>query len=168
MRALGAQLLKGDRLARLVGEARSSPRVSKQMIQTVAQHYRQHVKDDLTIAGRTELLELPAAAFHLLVVLLNLRTLFVVTHDPRRAQLLISCHQDDMVGSLFLRMPKANHTGVQGHLTLWPHMFHATHPGNTLLSPGGMRVPFVCHLGELNGLLCRQHVGFEWYDHIDL
>src|SRR5215510_13651972 len=106
MRALGAQLLKGNRLARLVGEARSSLRVRKQMIQTVAPYDRLHVKDDLTIAGCTELLELPSAALHLLVVLLNLRTLFVVAHDPRRTQLLIGGHQDDRVGPLFLRIPK--------------------------------------------------------------
>ncbi len=49
MRALGAQLLKGDRLARLVGESCPSLRVGKQMIQTVAQYYRQYVKDDLTL-----------------------------------------------------------------------------------------------------------------------
>ena len=50
MRALGAQLLKGQRLPRLVGKARPPLRVGKQMIQTVAQHDRQHIKDDLTIA----------------------------------------------------------------------------------------------------------------------
>ena len=51
MRALGTQLLKGDRLARLVGKSCPSLRVGKQMIQTVAQNHRQHIKDDLTIAG---------------------------------------------------------------------------------------------------------------------
>ncbi len=49
MRALDAQLLKGDRLVRLVGEACACLCVSKQMIQTVAQYYRQYVKDDLTL-----------------------------------------------------------------------------------------------------------------------
>src|SRR5215470_15693005 len=116
----------------------------------------------------TKLLELPAAAFQRLIVLLNLGTLFIVAHDPRRVQLLIGGHQDDMVGPLFLRIPKANHTSIQGYLTLWPHMFHTAYPGNTLLSPGGMRVPSVRHRGELNGLLRRQHVGFERYDDIDL
>src|SRR5712691_7275413 len=49
-RALGAQLLESDRLARLVGKPRSCLRVDKQMIETIAQHHRQHIKDDLTIA----------------------------------------------------------------------------------------------------------------------
>src|SRR5262249_3706763 len=49
MRALGAQLLKGKRLTRLVGKAHPPLRVGKQMIETVAQHHRQHIKDDLTI-----------------------------------------------------------------------------------------------------------------------
>jgi len=52
----------------------------------------------------------------------GLALLKAIRADPRRAQILIGCHQDDMVGPLFLRIPKANHTGVQGHLTLWPHM----------------------------------------------
>src|SRR5262249_10942365 len=61
------------------------------------QHHRQYIKDDLTVARGAELLELPTTTFHLLVVLLNLGTLFVVAHDPRRAQLLIGCDQNDMV-----------------------------------------------------------------------
>ena len=50
MRALGAQLLKGKGLARLVGK--SCPRlcVGKQMIETVAQHHGQHIKHNLTLA----------------------------------------------------------------------------------------------------------------------
>src|SRR5215813_1283419 len=64
MRALGAQLLKGQRLPRLVGKSRSPLRVGKQMVQAVAQHHRQHIKDDLTIARGTELLQLPAATLH--------------------------------------------------------------------------------------------------------
>jgi hypothetical protein len=50
MRALGAQLLKGQRLTRLVGKACPPLRVGKQMLETVAQHYRQYIKDDRTIA----------------------------------------------------------------------------------------------------------------------
>src|SRR5262245_2511659 len=103
------------------------------MIETVAQHHRQYIKDDLTIARGTELLELPAATFHLLVVLLNLGTPFIVAHDPRRAQLLFGGDQNDMVSPLLLLIPEANHTGIQGHMTLWPHMFDAAHPGNVLL-----------------------------------
>src|SRR5262245_40662177 len=105
------------------------------MIETVAQYHRQHIKDDLTIARGTELLELPATTFPLLVVLLNLGTLFVVAHDPRSAQLLIGCDQNDIVSPLFLLIPEANHTSVQGDVTLWPHMFDAAHPGNVLLGP---------------------------------
>src|SRR6266496_2653877 len=41
MCALGAQLLEGDRLARLVGKSSPRLRVGKQMIQTVAQHHSQ-------------------------------------------------------------------------------------------------------------------------------
>ena len=51
MVAVGAELLKGDSLARLVGKARPCLRVRKQIIQTVAQHDRQDIKHDLTIAG---------------------------------------------------------------------------------------------------------------------
>src|SRR6516162_5845529 len=76
MGALGAQLLKGNRLARLVGKASSRLCVGKQMIQTVAQDHRQYINDDLALARRTELLELPAATLQLFVVLLNLRALF--------------------------------------------------------------------------------------------
>ena len=47
---MGAQLLKGQRLMRLVGKSYPPLRVGKQMIETVAQHYRQYIKDDLTIA----------------------------------------------------------------------------------------------------------------------
>src|SRR5215468_2821404 len=50
MCALGAQLLKGNRLARLVGKASARLCVGKQMIQTVAQYHRQYIKDDLAIA----------------------------------------------------------------------------------------------------------------------
>ena len=46
-------------------------------------------------------------------------------------------------------------------------MLHAAHQGNTLLAPGGMRLPLVRHLGQGNGLLRRQHVGFERDDDID-
>jgi hypothetical protein len=84
MRALGTQLLKGKRLTRLVGESSASLRVGKQMIQTVVQHDGQHIKDDRTIARGTELLQLPAATFHLCIVLRDLGTLFIVAHDPRR------------------------------------------------------------------------------------
>jgi hypothetical protein len=50
MRALGAQLLKGNGLARLVGKASPRLRVGKQMIETVAQHHGQHMKHNLAIA----------------------------------------------------------------------------------------------------------------------
>jgi hypothetical protein len=86
MRPLGAQLRKGKRLARLVGKSSPRLRVAKQMIQTVASHHGQHIKDDRTMAGRTELLELPAATFHLFIVLLDLRTLFLMAYDPRRIE----------------------------------------------------------------------------------
>ena len=36
MRALGPQLLKGERLARLVGKSNARPYVGKQMIKTIA------------------------------------------------------------------------------------------------------------------------------------
>ena len=51
MRALGAQLFKGDRLARLVGKSPPRLRVGKQMVETVTQHDRSYIKDDLTITG---------------------------------------------------------------------------------------------------------------------
>ncbi len=50
MRALSAQLLQGDGLARLGGKASTGPRVGKQMIETVAQHHGQHIKHNLTLA----------------------------------------------------------------------------------------------------------------------
>ena len=43
MRALGAELLEGDRLACLVGKAYRFLGVGKQMIETVAQHHSQHI-----------------------------------------------------------------------------------------------------------------------------
>ena len=51
MRTMSAELRKGDSLARLVGKAHPCARVSKQMRQTAAQHDRQDIKHDLTIAG---------------------------------------------------------------------------------------------------------------------
>src|SRR6516165_8779408 len=120
MRALGAQLLKGQRLTRLVSKARPPLRVGKQMIEAVAQHHRQHIKDDLTLARGTELLELPATTFHLLIVLLDLGTLFIVAYEPRYIQLQISRHQNDIICPLFLCIPEANHTGVQWYLTRGP------------------------------------------------
>src|SRR6266568_67840 len=167
MRAWGAQLLKGNRLARLVGTARSRLCVGKHMIQTVAQDHCQYIKDDLALARCTELLELPAATLQLFVVLLNLRALCVVTHDPRRAPAQISGHQDDRIGPLFLLIPEPNHTGVQRHLTLCPHMLNPAHQGNALLGPGGMALPPVCHVGQLYGLLRCEHVRFERHDDID-
>ena len=50
MRTLGAQLVKGHGLARLVGKSSPGLGVGKQMIPTVAQHDRQDIKDDLTVA----------------------------------------------------------------------------------------------------------------------
>ena len=44
MRALGAQLVKGHGLARLVGKSSPGLGVGKQMIQTVAQHDRRDIK----------------------------------------------------------------------------------------------------------------------------
>src|SRR5262245_19756860 len=139
MRALGPPLLKGQRLTRLVGKASASLRVGKQMIPTVAQHDCQPRKDDLTITRCTELLQLPAATLHLFIVLLDLGTLFIVAHDPRCVQFESGRDQDDMIRPLFLLMPKANHTGMQRHLTLGPHMLYAAHQGNRLGGPGGMR-----------------------------
>src|SRR4029434_6951363 len=55
-------------------------------------------KDNLAIARCTELLELPTAAFHLLIVLLNFGTFFVMTHDPRGVELPVCRDPDDMVG----------------------------------------------------------------------
>src|SRR5262245_23377169 len=138
------------------------------MIQTVAHHHRQYIKYDLTVARGAELLELPTTTFHLLVVLLNLGTLFVVAHDPRRAQLLIGCPQNDMVSLFFLLIPETNQTGVQSQVTPGPHTYDARHPGNLLSDPGGMHSPPVLHLGELNSVLRREHVGFERHDDIDL
>src|SRR5262245_13440404 len=44
MRALGTQLLKGERLARLVGKSRTCLCVGKQMIQTRASHHCEYIK----------------------------------------------------------------------------------------------------------------------------
>src|SRR5882762_5293310 len=132
MCTLGTQLLKGKSLACLVGKSRTGLRIGKQMIEAITQYHCQHIKDNLAIACGTELLELPASTFHLLIVLLNLGTLFVMPHNPRGAQSLIRCDQDDIIGPLLLAIPKANHAGVQRHLTLRPHMLNAVHPGNAL------------------------------------
>src|SRR4029453_18778842 len=74
-------------------------------------------------------LYLPTATFHLLLVLLDPRALFIVAHDPRCVQLQIGRDQDDMISTLFLLMPEANHTGVQGHGPLGPHMLNAAFRG---------------------------------------
>src|SRR5215510_14530489 len=67
----------------------------------------------------------------------------------------------------FLLMPEPNHTSVQRHLTLCPHMLHTAHQGNALRGPGGMAFPPVCHCGYLYSLLCCEHVRFERHDDID-
>ena len=51
MCAVGTELFEGDCLACLVGKAHPCLCVRKQMIQTLAQHDRQDIKHDLTIAG---------------------------------------------------------------------------------------------------------------------
>src|SRR5207245_6647844 len=82
--------------------------------------------------------------------------------------LQISRHQDDMIEPSLFLMPEANHTGVERHVTLWPHMLHAPHPGNSLLGSGRMRIPLVGQFGQSNGLLCRQHVRFERDDDLGM
>src|SRR5262245_40869235 len=72
-----------------------------------------------------------------------------------------------MIDALFLLVPVADDTGVEGHCTLGPHMLHTTYEGNGLIGPSGMRLPLVGHLGQGNGLLRRQHVGFERDDDIN-
>src|SRR5262249_56653404 len=96
---------------------------------------------------------------HLFIVLLDLGTLFIVAHDPWCVQFESGRDQDDMIRTLFLLMPKANHPGMQRHLTLGPHMLYAAPQGNRLCGPGAMRLPLVGHLGQLHGLLRRQHIG---------
>src|SRR4029434_4869286 len=54
MRASAASLVKGKGLTRLVRKTGPGLGVGKQMIETVAQHHRQHIKDDRTIARGTE------------------------------------------------------------------------------------------------------------------
>jgi hypothetical protein len=73
-----------------------------------------------------------------------------------------------MISPLFLRIPEPNYTGIQRHRTLGPHVLNAAHPGNGLIRPGRMCLPLARHLGQLNRLLRRQHVGFERDDDIDL
>ena len=85
----------------------------------------------------------------------------MVAHDPRRAELQRRRHQDDMLDPWLLLLPEANHTGGEGHVTLWPPMLHAAHPGPGRLSPGGMCVPRVCQCGQCQGRLRRPHVRFE-------
>jgi hypothetical protein len=46
-------------------------------------------------------------------------------------------------------------------------MLHAAHQRNGLRSPGGMRLPLVGHRRPLDGLLRRQHIGFEREHDID-
>jgi len=47
-------------------------------------------------------------------------------------------------------------------------MLNAVHPGNALIGSGGVRLPLGCHLGQLDRLLRRSHIGFERGDHLDL
>ena len=81
-RALGAQLFKGHRLARLIGKSPPCLRVGQPMVETVAQHDCQDLKAALTRARCTALVQRPAATFPLLRVLLDLGTFCVVTHHP--------------------------------------------------------------------------------------
>src|SRR6266446_819263 len=135
MRALGTQLLKGKGLARLVSKACPGRRVSKEMIQAIASYHRQDIKDHLAIARRTQLLELPTTAFHLLIVLLNFGTFFIMTHNPRGVELTICRNQDDMVCLLFPLIPELNHTGIQRHRTFAPHMLHTAYQRYALRGP---------------------------------
>src|SRR6266446_9302164 len=56
MGPLATELLQGYRLARLVGKACPRMRITKEMIQTIAQQYTQKIKHNLTIACGRELL----------------------------------------------------------------------------------------------------------------
>ena len=82
MRASTTHLFKRQRLTRLGGETSSSLRVGKEMRQAVAQDHRRKIKHDRTVVRGTQLLELPPTTFHVLIVLFNLWTLFLVAHDP--------------------------------------------------------------------------------------
>src|SRR5215510_10741985 len=133
MRSAAAQLFKGQRLTGLVRETGSRLRVGKQMIQAVAQDHRRKIKHDLTVARCTQLLELPPATFHLLIILFNLWTLFVVTHDPWPVETWICGHQDDVIHSVLLPVPIANHTGIEGNVTLLPQVLNPLDKGDALV-----------------------------------
>ena len=45
--------------------------------------------------------------------------------DSGAREALIRGHQNDRVQSLLFPIPIANHTGIEGHVTPLPHVFHA-------------------------------------------
>ena len=49
MGAAATQLVKRQCLSRFVGKSAAGPRVSKHMVQAIAQHDRQHLEHDLTV-----------------------------------------------------------------------------------------------------------------------
>ena len=133
MRPAATKLFKGKRLTCLVSKTCTGPGVAKEMVKAIAQDHSENVKHDFTVPCLTELLELPPATFHLLIILLNLRTLFVVAYDLWPFETLIGRHQDHVVQGLLFPVPIANHAGIERHVTPIPHVINACDKGNVLL-----------------------------------
>jgi len=128
-----APLCKGKRLPRLVRQTAPSLRVAKQMIQALAQDHRRNIQHDRTVARCTQFFALPAATLHVLIILFNLWTLFVVAHDPWPREPLICGHQDHRVQDGLLPVPRAHHTGMERHVTRIPHVLNAFDTGDVLV-----------------------------------
>ena len=133
MRSTATKLFKRKRLTRLISKTDTGLRVGNQMVEALAQDHRHDITHDLTVARCTQLLELPPATFHVLIVLCNLWTLFVVAPDPWPRETLIRGHQDDMVQGVLFPVPRANHTGIEGHGTRLPQVIHAFDKGDVLM-----------------------------------
>src|SRR5712691_11988227 len=133
MRSTATQLCKCQCLTRLVSKTGTGLRVSKQLVEAIAQDYRQNIQRDFTVTRRTELLQMPTATFHLFIILLNLWTLFIMADYPCTIESCICCYQDDMAYSVLVMISKANNTRIQGHLTRLPQVLNPLDTGNVLV-----------------------------------
>ena len=91
MRSTATKLFKRQCVTRLVSKTGTGLRVGKQMREALAQDHSSKIKHDLTVACCTQLLELPTATFHWLIILFDLWTFFVVAHAPWPREPLIRC-----------------------------------------------------------------------------
>src|SRR5438128_6175889 len=103
------------------------------MLQALPQDSRRHRKHDRTVARCTQFFALPAATFPVLLIWLNVWTLFRVAHAPWPRETLIRGHQDPRVQAVLLPVPRAHPTGIEGHATRLPPVLHPFDTGEVLV-----------------------------------